>query len=63
MRKYFYIENSQVRGPFSKDELELMNLLPDTLIWYYGLEGWARIKDTDDFKKDRIVPPPFARRK
>lgn len=59
MRKYFYIENSQVKGPVSKVELELMDLSPDTLIWYYGLDGWMHLKDTEDFGKVQIVPPPL----
>ena len=63
MRKYFYIENSQVKGPVSKDELELMDLPSDTLIWYYGLDGWTSIKDTGDFKKGQIVPPPLPTEK
>lgn len=63
MRKYFYIENSQVKGPVSKDELDLMDLSPDTFIWYYGLERWTSIKDTGDFKKSQIVPPPLPAEK
>lgn len=51
MRKYFYIEGSQVKGSVSKEELELMDLSPDTLIWYFGLDGWTHIKDTEDFGK------------
>lgn len=59
MRKYFYVEGGQTIGPVSKDELEALGLPPETMVWYYGLEGWIPLGEVDEFRKERISPPPL----
>lgn len=59
MRKYFYVESGLAKGPVSKEELEALGLPSETLVWYYGLEGWIPLGEVDEFRKERIVPPPL----
>lgn len=59
MRKYFYVEGGQTKGPVSKDELEALGLPTETMVWYYGLEGWVPLGEVDEFRKEQVVPPPL----
>ena len=59
MRKYFYIESGQTKGPVSKEEVEALGLPSETLVWYFGLDGWIPLGEVDEFRKEQIVPPPL----
>lgn len=59
MRKYFYINGNRFVGPVSKDELEALGLPNETMIWYYGLEGWIPLGEVDEFRREQVVPPPL----
>lgn len=59
MRKYFYVESGQTKGPLLKEDMEELGLPPETMVWYYGLEGWVPMGEIDEFRKGRIAPPPL----
>lgn len=44
-RIYYIVVNNTQQGPFSKEELRLKNLSPETLIWRSGLPQWVKIAD------------------
>lgn len=46
MEKIYYIViNGSQEGPFSKEELRIKNLAPNTLIWRAGMPQWVKIVD------------------
>ncbi|MCM1292491.1 MAG: CD225/dispanin family protein [Bacteroides sp.] len=38
--QYWVAINKTKHGPLSLDEVRAMHLLPDTLVWHKGLDGW-----------------------
>lgn len=45
---YFIVVDNNQEGPFSKEELRMRNLHPDTLIWRAGLPQWVKIADLEE---------------
>lgn len=43
MKNYFYIDKTtqQQKGPYSPEQLKLLNLQPNTMVWSTGMENWA----------------------
>ena len=56
MKKYYYLDGPNKKGPFSEDEFINLNLNQDTLIWTEGLENWKPLKEFPDLLK--VIPPP-----
>ena len=48
MKKYFYTNGIEQKGPFSLEELKEQNLTSDTKVWYYGLENWTNIIEIEE---------------
>ncbi|MBD5358530.1 MAG: DUF4339 domain-containing protein [Bacteroides sp.] len=44
-RIYYIVVNNTQQGPFSKEELRIKNLSPETLIWRTGMPQWVKIAD------------------
>lgn len=40
MTDYFYLENGAQKGPYKLEQLQRLNLKPDTMIWHAGLTEW-----------------------
>jgi len=57
MKKYYYLEGPDKKGPFTEDEFINLNLDHDTLIWTEGLENWKPLKEFPDLLK--VIPPPL----
>ena len=65
MKKYYIYRNLKKQGPFSLQELK-KRIHPETLIWYEGLEDWAKaveIKEIKDYLEQSPPPTPFERNK
>jgi uncharacterized RDD family membrane protein YckC len=57
MKIYFLIENGKRNGPFSFDEIIVMNLSENALIWKKELDDWTPLKDLSEFSNS--LPPPI----
>jgi uncharacterized protein DUF4339 len=57
MKKYYYLDGPEKKGPFEEDEFVNLNLDHDTLIWTEGLDNWKQLKDFPDLLK--VIPPPL----
>jgi TM2 domain-containing membrane protein YozV len=62
MRKYYYSNGVNRVGPVSLGELRsLLDLRPDTLVWYEGLPGWVRAAEVSELSDVFApVPPPVS---
>jgi uncharacterized membrane protein YhaH (DUF805 family) len=62
MRKYFYSNGADSKGPLSLVELGLLpELTPATLVWYDGLDEWMRadgLPELSDIQFASLPPPP-----
>ena len=56
MKKYYYLDGPDKKGPYSEEEFINLNLNQDTLIWTEGLENWKPLKEFPDLLK--VIPPP-----
>lgn len=56
---YIIIDNTQ-HGPFSKEELRLRNISPDTMVWHEGMADWATASSVPELSDlfARKMPPP-----
>jgi uncharacterized protein DUF4339 len=57
--KYYYLNGSEKRGPFSLDELKKQDIDDNTFIWYDSLSEWKKLKELDNLKKKLLFPPPI----
>ena len=61
-KKYFYSNNDEKKGPFNFDELRNEDILPDTLIWFEGLDDWKVAKELKEMSSIlELVPPPIPK--
>jgi hypothetical protein len=58
MKKYFYTNGSDKKGPFSIEEFKELNLSKDTKVWFYGLDAWTNLSEIAEFKSMNISLPP-----
>lgn len=42
---YYIVVNGSQEGPYSKEELRVKNLAPNTLVWRAGIQQWIKISD------------------
>lgn len=64
MKKWFYVEEGQQKGPFVFEQLQLEGLKHDTLVWTEGYEEWVRaieIPELSGYIKKNLpkTPPPL----
>jgi hypothetical protein len=62
MKKYFYHDGSKENGPFTLEELRLVNLKQETPIWYDGLANWTKVQNLEELQflfPPKIAPPPL----
>jgi len=62
MSEWYYLENSEQRGPVAKGDLVQLfrsgRLGPDTLVWTEQLGDWTPAMAIDDLVPPQIAPPP-----
>jgi hypothetical protein len=62
MKKYYYSNGVDRKGPVTLEELKLVgDLRHDTLVWYEGLTGWVRageLEELIDISFSTVPPPP-----
>ncbi len=66
MKIYYYHNGEQEVGPFSIEDLQNLDIKPETPIWYEGLEQWTiagKIKELEPLFKNKVSPPPFVAKK
>jgi hypothetical protein len=56
MKKYYYLDGPDKKGPFTEEELINLNLDREVLIWTEGFEKWKPLTEVDELI--RIIPPP-----
>jgi len=56
MKKYYYLDGPEKKGPFTKEELINLNLDREVLIWTEGFDNWKPIKDVEEILN--VIPPP-----
>lgn len=44
-RIYYIVVNNAQQGPFSKEELKIKTLSPETLVWRAGMPQWVKLAD------------------
>jgi len=44
-KKYYFADNGNKKGPFSKGELSLKPISSETLIWFHPLDNWTRLSE------------------
>lgn len=57
MKKYYYLDGSEKKGPFTEEEFINLNLKHETLIWTEGCDNWKPLSEFPDLLK--IIPPPL----
>lgn len=55
MRKYFLYDGVEISGPKTIDEINNPNLQNQKLIWYYGLNQWINLSESNDAKIKSIL--------
>lgn len=60
MKKYFYSNGKEKKGPLSFDEIKAEPINPNTLIWHQGLDDWTEAKKVQEFLDYfETTPPPI----
>lgn len=61
MKKYYLHNGTQQEGPFDISELKSKNILPQTEVWFEGLEDWTEAGQIEDLKTlfSKTTPPPI----
>lgn len=60
MKKYFYTNGKYKEGPFTLDELRLLNIQPMSLIWYEGLDDWTPAGELAELSSYLELFPPLT---
>jgi hypothetical protein len=50
MKKYFLFVNGYNAGPYSLDELRMMNITPNTPVWFDGLGSWRNANEIPELQ-------------
>jgi hypothetical protein len=60
MSKFYLHENGEQSGPFSIEDLQSKNLLPDTHVWTEGMSEWRKASEVEELRELlNKIPPPF----
>lgn len=69
MRKYYINNGHESLGPFDLNELRLKRIDRETMVWFFGLESWAKAKSVPELKelfsyssRLKIGEPPMLER-
>ena len=58
-KEFYYLDGSEQKGPLRIDQLILLGLKPDTLVWTEGMEDWKPAKEIEDLEIPmKKTPPP-----
>jgi hypothetical protein len=58
--KYFIQSNNGQLGPLTIDELRAKNIIPVTLVWRQGMQGWTEAGNVPELASlFPPIPPPF----
>jgi len=58
-KEFYYLDGKEQKGPYSIDQLKVLNLKSDTLIWEESLDNWKPLKEVEELKGLlRKTPPP-----
>ena len=68
--QYWINQEGVQAGPVTREELEKMNITPNTYVWRSGLADWKKIGDVPELAdlltanaSHAAVPPELSRRK
>lgn len=56
--QYYIHDGKTQQGPYSKEEVKMLNITPDTLVWHEGLDDWTQAKNIFEFAS---TPPPLKK--
>jgi len=60
MKKYFYVDGKEQKGPFTLEELNNQSITRKTLVWFYGLKDWEFAEEIEELQSlFELVPPPI----
>lgn len=60
MKKYYIVLDGQQKGPYSLQELKLLKISKDTLVWHSGLDNWMEVNELEELSEIfRSTPPPI----
>jgi uncharacterized membrane protein YhaH (DUF805 family) len=60
MKKYYYSNGVDRKGPVTLEELKSSaDLRHDTLVWYEGLTGWVRADELEELSEVFVSIPPI----
>jgi len=49
-REYYYLENGVQKGPIETDQLKLLGIKPDTLVFTHGFDNWKPANEVNELK-------------
>ncbi len=58
MRRYYFHDGREQKGPYTTEELQKFDIRPETPIWHEGLDTWTQAREVFDITS---IPPPFIR--
>jgi hypothetical protein len=60
MKKYHYSDGENHFGPFSIEELKVVKISKETMIWFEGLDNWIAAGEVEELKDlFKSIPPPL----
>ena len=61
MLQYYYFDEVKEKevGPLDIEQLKIVGIKPETLIWTEGLEKWKTAEELDELKVLFKAPPPL----
>jgi len=58
MKKFYYLDDNEQKGPVSIDELKSVGLRSDSLVWTEGLDKWTPVREIEELRIILMTPPP-----
>ena len=46
--EYYIVVGNERRGPYAVEQLKMMNIQHDTLVWCKGMADWAKVSDVPE---------------
>ena len=60
MKKYYYSNGKERRGPFNFEELKHEDINKNSLVWFEGLADWTSADEIPELKEIfELIPPPI----
>lgn len=60
-QKYFLIDGSDRKGPFTIQQLKELNIKKNDLVWHGGITNWIEAEQVEELKSlFNLVPPPMV---